>query len=63
MSANQKEPSLFIIEWTPDVLPKTHVGELRIKFEYGHQRNGIVENREKAQASSENFNPDSQSKV
>ncbi|GAB1604005.1 uncharacterized protein C2orf42-like isoform X1 [Argonauta hians] len=44
-SADQKEPTPFIIEWIPDILPKSHIGELRIKFEYGHQRNGRVEHR------------------
>lgn len=45
-SNEQKEPTPFIIEWIPDILPKSRIGELRIKFEYGHQRNGqIVEAR------------------
>lgn len=45
-SADQKEPTPFVIEWIPDILPKSRIGELRIKFEYGHQRNGqIVEHR------------------
>lgn len=35
---NQVEPTPFIIEWIPDVLPITKVGELRIRFEYGHQQ-------------------------
>ncbi|KAH9503249.1 hypothetical protein Btru_068557 [Bulinus truncatus] len=41
----QKESTPFIIEWIPDILPRCHIGELRIKFEYGHQRNGQIENR------------------
>ncbi|KAL3863632.1 hypothetical protein ACJMK2_005382 [Sinanodonta woodiana] len=44
-SSDQKEPTPFIIEWIPDILPKSHIGELRIKFEYGHQRNGHIEHR------------------
>ncbi|XP_077992498.1 uncharacterized protein C2orf42-like [Glandiceps talaboti] len=44
-SPDQKEPTPFIIEWIPDILPKSKIGELRIKFEYGHQRNGHVEIR------------------
>ena len=44
-SPDQKEPTPFIIEWIPDILPKSHIGELRIKFEYGHQRNGQIEHR------------------
>ncbi|KAK8778040.1 hypothetical protein V5799_021416 [Amblyomma americanum] len=35
----------FVIEWTPDVLPRSRVGELRLMFEYGHLRNGHVELR------------------
>lgn len=44
-SLEQKDPTPFIIEWIPDILPKSHIGELRIKFEYGHQRNGHIEHR------------------
>ncbi|XP_048784151.1 uncharacterized protein C2orf42 homolog isoform X3 [Lagopus muta] len=36
-SPTQKEPTPFIIEWIPNILPHSHIGELRIKFEYGHQ--------------------------
>lgn len=61
-SLNQKEPTPFIIEWIPDVLPKSHVGELRIKFQYGHQRNGIIENRDQIQPSTENLSSDVQNK-
>ncbi|GBM52522.1 Uncharacterized protein C2orf42 [Araneus ventricosus] len=49
MTQDQKEPTPFIIEWIPDILPKTRVGELRIKFQYGHERNGILEHRNTAQ--------------
>nr|XP_057920462.1 uncharacterized protein C2orf42 homolog [Doryrhamphus excisus]XP_057920463.1 uncharacterized protein C2orf42 homolog [Doryrhamphus excisus] len=28
------------IEWTPDVLPLCHMGELRIRFEFGHRHSG-----------------------
>ncbi|XP_023213638.1 uncharacterized protein C2orf42 homolog [Centruroides sculpturatus] len=45
MSTDQKEPTPFIIEWIPDILPKSQIGELRITFEYGHQRNGHMEQR------------------
>ena len=34
-----------MIEWIPDILPFMKIGELRIKFEYGHQRNGQLEQR------------------
>ena len=44
-SPDQKEPTPFIIEWIPDILPKMRIGELRLKFEYGHQRNGVIEHR------------------
>lgn len=39
-TADQKEASPFVIEWTPDILPITRVGELRIRFEFGHQQSG-----------------------
>lgn len=39
-SPDQKEPTPFVIEWIPDILPQSKIGELRIKFEYGHYRNG-----------------------
>ncbi|XP_066570350.1 uncharacterized protein C2orf42 homolog [Amia ocellicauda] len=42
-SAEQKEPTPFVIEWIPDILPKSRIGELRIRFEYGHLHNGHVE--------------------
>ncbi|KAK0070069.1 hypothetical protein Bpfe_000052 [Biomphalaria pfeifferi] len=45
LASAQKELTPFIIEWIPDILPRSHIGELRIKFEYGHQRNGQIENR------------------
>ncbi|XP_054714511.1 uncharacterized protein C2orf42 homolog isoform X2 [Uloborus diversus] len=48
MNQDQKQPIPFIVEWIPDILPKSHIGELRIKFEYGHQRNGMIENRGEA---------------
>ncbi|XP_027479849.1 uncharacterized protein C2orf42 homolog isoform X3 [Zalophus californianus] len=41
-SPDQKEPTPFVIEWIPDILPQSKIGELRIKFEYGHHRNGHV---------------------
>ncbi|KAF4518043.1 hypothetical protein B566_EDAN009276 [Ephemera danica] len=37
-SPDQKEPTPFLIEWVPDILPQSHIGELRIEFQYGHQR-------------------------
>ncbi|KAK6641715.1 hypothetical protein RUM44_013430 [Polyplax serrata] len=36
MSVDQIEPTPFKIEWIPDVLPLSHIGELRIQFEFGH---------------------------
>lgn len=36
-----------MIEWIPDVLPRSHMGELRIGFEYGHQQSGQPEPGEK----------------
>ncbi|KAA0194026.1 hypothetical protein HAZT_HAZT006933 [Hyalella azteca] len=35
------KPSPFVIEWIPDVLPLSKIGELRIKFEYEHIHNGV----------------------
>lgn len=44
---DQKEASPFVIEWTPDVLPRCQMGELRISFEFGHQQSGQPELSEK----------------
>ena len=33
----------FIIDWIPDILPQSHVGEMRIQFEFGHQSNGVIQ--------------------
>ena len=40
ISAQQQQPTPFIIEWVPSVLPKSEVGELRLQFQFVHQRNG-----------------------
>jgi hypothetical protein len=45
MSPDQQEPTPFLIEWIPDILPCSKIGELRIRFEFGHQRNGQTEKR------------------
>ncbi|XP_065140169.1 uncharacterized protein C2orf42 homolog isoform X2 [Paramisgurnus dabryanus] len=42
-SAEQTDPVPFVIEWIPDILPHSQVGELRIRFEYGHQLGGNPE--------------------
>lgn len=47
----QRDPTPFVLEWIPDILPQSHIGELRITFQYGHQRNGIVEMRSPARQS------------
>nr|KAG5705163.1 hypothetical protein BaRGS_030880 [Batillaria attramentaria] len=52
-TSDQKDPTPFIIEWIPDILPKSRIGELRIKLEYGHQRNGQIEHRVWAPAAQE----------
>uniref|UniRef100_A0A8D3CVA2 Putative treble-clef zinc-finger domain-containing protein n=1 Tax=Scophthalmus maximus TaxID=52904 RepID=A0A8D3CVA2_SCOMX len=49
-AADQKEAGPFVIEWIPDVLPRCQMGELRISFEFGHQRSGQPENCEKTSA-------------
>ncbi|XP_069558328.1 uncharacterized protein C2orf42 homolog isoform X1 [Brachyistius frenatus] len=46
-TADQNEPGPFVIEWIPDVLPRCHMGELRISFEFGHQQSGQLENQER----------------
>lgn len=38
-SPNQVQPTPFLIEWIPDILPISKIGELRIRFEFGHVRN------------------------
>ena len=50
---DQKDPTPFIIEWIPDILPQCRIGELRIKFEYGHERNGQIERRTSTGVSSD----------
>ncbi|CAN9504359.1 unnamed protein product [Ophioblennius macclurei] len=49
-STEQKEATPFVIEWTPDVLPHCHMGELRIGFEFGHQQSGQPESFDKTSA-------------
>ncbi|KAJ1525258.1 hypothetical protein ONE63_010082 [Megalurothrips usitatus] len=44
-SPDQLEPTPFIIEWIPDVLPLSRVGELRLQFKFGHQRCGSEQAR------------------
>ncbi|EFN86962.1 uncharacterized protein C2orf42 homolog [Harpegnathos saltator] len=38
-SPNQVDPTPFLIEWIPDILPISKIGELRIRFEFGHVKN------------------------
>lgn len=38
-SPNQVHPTPFSIEWIPDILPMSKIGELRIRFEFGHVKN------------------------
>ncbi|XP_029940782.1 uncharacterized protein C2orf42 homolog [Salarias fasciatus] len=49
-SSEQKEACPFVIEWIPDVLPRCHMGELRLSFEFGHQQSGQPESFDKAGA-------------
>ncbi|XP_004549988.3 uncharacterized protein C2orf42 homolog isoform X2 [Maylandia zebra] len=49
-AADQKEACPFVIDWIPDVLPRCHVGELRISFEFGHQQSGQPEHGDKTSA-------------
>lgn len=39
---DQQNPTPLIIEWVPDVLPFSRVGELKITFEFGHQPEPIA---------------------
>ncbi|KAM9794260.1 uncharacterized protein C2orf42 homolog isoform X1 [Syngnathus typhle] len=39
-SDDPEEPGPFVIEWTPDVLPRCHMGKLRILYQFGHQQSG-----------------------
>ncbi|KAG8230781.1 hypothetical protein J437_LFUL011345 [Ladona fulva] len=52
MSPGQTTPTPFVIEWIPDILPRSRIGEMRVCFEYGHQRNGLFEKRDGIIASS-----------
>ncbi|XP_043460941.1 uncharacterized protein C2orf42 homolog [Leptopilina heterotoma] len=38
-SPSQVDPTPFLIEWIPDILPISKIGELRIRFEFGHVTN------------------------
>ncbi|XP_014260214.1 uncharacterized protein C2orf42 homolog isoform X2 [Cimex lectularius] len=38
MSPDQSEPSILSIDWTPNVLPLSKIGELKITLEYGHSK-------------------------
>ncbi|XP_031589857.1 uncharacterized protein C2orf42 homolog isoform X4 [Oreochromis aureus] len=48
--AGDQEACPFVIDWIPDVLPRCHVGELRISFEFGHQQSGQPEHGDKMSA-------------
>jgi len=50
-SGSQREAIPFVIEWIPDILPQSHVGEMRIQFEFGHQCNGVIQHRPTAVSS------------
>ena len=43
MSSNPKHIIPFVIEWVPNLLPRIGIGELTIKFEFGHQKNGQID--------------------
>ena len=42
-SADCNDITPFTIEWIPDMLPRTKVGELRIVLKYGHLKNGQLD--------------------
>uniref|UniRef100_A0A668S4E8 Putative treble-clef zinc-finger domain-containing protein n=1 Tax=Oreochromis aureus TaxID=47969 RepID=A0A668S4E8_OREAU len=50
VGAGDQEACPFVIDWIPDVLPRCHVGELRISFEFGHQQSGQPEHGDKMSA-------------
>lgn len=39
-TGEQNEAGPFVIEWIPDLLPRCQMGELRITFEFGHEKSG-----------------------
>ena len=43
MNSNPRNIIPFVIEWVPNLFPRTGIGELTIKFEFGHQKNGEVD--------------------
>ena len=43
MSPNPKDVTPFVIEWVPNLLPRMNIGEITIKFEFGHQKNGQID--------------------
>ncbi|XP_058803645.1 uncharacterized protein C2orf42 isoform X2 [Phymastichus coffea] len=47
MSPNQIHPTPFLIEWIPDILPISKIGELRIRFEFGHTKNEPLQKYQK----------------
>lgn len=36
IDGDQEQSTPFTIEWTPNLYPKSQIGELVIKFEFGH---------------------------
>ena len=43
MSPTPRDITPFVIEWVPDLLPHMGIGEMTIKFEFGHQKNGQLD--------------------
>ena len=43
MSPTPRDITPFVIEWVPDLLPNMGIGEMTIKFEFGHQKNGQLD--------------------
>lgn len=39
LSEHDNVPVPFCLEWIPDILPVSKVGELTLKFQYGHKNN------------------------
>ena len=43
LTPDPNDSTPFIIEWIPDLYPRSKHGEMQIIFQYGHQRNGLLD--------------------
>lgn len=42
-NSDRKELIPFLIEWIPDLLPKSKVGEVQFRYQFGHLKNGELD--------------------